>query len=203
MSVEESLDPCTSAHRRANILCFHPILASLMWRIRTKVPTNTTAFCMVPPQDSDRWWNCLFACLKSAYVLRSHPACRYCLGVAGPQNVTREMQSRVTEAPAASRKPARGAAMSADAAFLQIRILPPVRTWRIPALPTNNATSVFGICLSGYQQQSPLFGSGNDLCSVRVEMAQCRVCAPWPELELGSEHQSFGPPQTSTIGVRA
>lgn len=146
----------------------------------------------------------LFVCVpRTACVLRSHPACRYCLGVAVPRDVTREMQSRVTEAPAASRKPARGAAISADAAFLQIPILPPVRTWRIPALPTNNATSVFGICLSGYQQQSPLFGSGNDLCSVRVEMAQCRVCAPWPELELGSEHQSFGPPQTSTIGVRA
>lgn len=158
----------------SNILCFHPILASNMWRIRTKVPTNTTAFCMVPPQDSDRWWNCLFACLKphAYYVHIQHADC---LGVAGLRDVTREMQSRVTEAPAASRKPARGAAMSADAAFLQIRILPPVRTWRIPALPTNNATSVFGICLSGYQQQSPLFGSGNDLCSVRVEMAQC-VC---------------------------
>ena len=122
-------------------------------------------------------------------------SCHYCLGVAGPQDVRREMQSRVTEAPAASHKPARGAAMSADAAFLQIRILPPVRVWRIPALPTYNATSAFGIYLSGYRQQSPLFGSGNNLCSVRVEMAQCRVCAPWPELELGSEHQSFGPPK--------
>ena len=167
--MEESLDPCTSAHRRATSFLSIQSSPLLCGVFEPKYPQTRPHFVWCPRRIAIVGG---IVCVPQKRMRITFTSCHYCLGVAGPQDVRREMQSRVTEAPAASHKPARGAAMSADAAFLQIRILPPVRTWRIPALPTNNATSVVGICLSGYQQQSPLFGSGNDLCSVRVEMAQ-------------------------------